>query len=94
MFTQTAYKHGQQEKKEAAASRKRKQLATSPGSAAKRGAVDLPIEPVTPSFTGTNDSEVEQLVGDASSAMNAGSSVLSEDVIQDKDAEERCESNE
>ena len=94
IFTLTAYKHGQQEKKEAAASRKRKQLATLPTSAAKKEATDLLKGPVTPFITATNDSEVEQLVGDASSALNAGGSVLSGDFIQDKDADERCDANE
>lgn len=95
LFTQTAYKHGQQEKKEAAASRKRKQLATLPSSAAKRDTTDLTKEPDTPSLMATNDPEVEeQLVQGTSSAINAGSSVLCREVIQDKDTEERCESNE
>ena len=93
IFTQTAYKHGQQEKKEAAATRKRKQLATLPSSAAKKEATDLLKGPVTPFLTATNGCEVEQLVGDTSSAMSAGGSVLSGDFVQDKDADERCESN-
>ena len=94
LFTQTAYKHGQQEKKEAAANRKRKQSATLPSSTAKREATDIPKEPATPLLTATNDSEVEQPVQDTSSVMNSGSSMLSREVMQDKDAEERYESNE